>query len=872
MTAGRAIKLVTLITLSTLLGTGCPPKGGRVKDAGVSKDAGGNADNDGDKRPDPENEPKKRREDQGRFAERLCREDMLVVDVPTFIPNLWVKNGRTVATALVRQDEIRKLLEEEANQRLEPWFGDPTGAKRRIHVTLERVFAANSYSGVPLNQQPVADRADPVHLRHLRFTFTSDTPTGRAPENLRPSAQCEALATLQILLDDAIGAEDAARLYVARACDASIQQSATFAPAPHDEWHLTAMGIDQSSVRITGASGSPSAHVAIVDTLPPQKVVSLLGAESPDGVDATPGTMHGAAMGLYVRQVSPTAKITFFKGLSGDGASPIGDLATALQRVHTRFSEASRARAPLVVNLSLGWKADGRVRTSIKGSWTQRHLSWTDGRQIPRDCQMLEDPVGESVRLALIGLRRRGLEVSTLIYAAAGNTILSPPMKYPGKAPTDDPVEALPDPSNVRAVPPVYATDDLLYPANWARRLTELRPGETPTPLVESVGQSGPRNPDPDHTNFRLETPLVAPGVFVPISLGVNTSLTGVTTWADIDLCTDRSGAVAGPFLPPHYSGTSVSTAFASGTAAEALRALQGRRSSGTPPRVIRQDQMTALMTHSGIPCGQVKGHYLAPNFYDIPDVPQLDGTPNPAAHENAAVAPVRTDVRRQLHFKTLMTLIQQPVCMQRVLACTFENPRNHLGRLNSTCLTSALSACDVPLRRRACAGSKPVLAGTRPELECAANKLLSSVTPAPLPKRAPDPLVAGTLGPQPTIYPCTGRCSVFTFSAGGDRMMDITFELNPKWDVARTTRVELRILGNGGFLAGPAYTLSNNPTSDLSPGKLHIVKDIKLENDSVTESMDFRLVFEGKSVTGQQVSISQPLSVHKSTPGWSTP
>lgn len=225
------------------------------------------------------------------------------------------------------------------------------------------------------------------------------------------------------------------------------------------------------------------------------------------------------------------------------------------------------AGAPMLVNLSLGWPPELSQPRILKGD----PAPGSDAGE----CVVTEDPVGESVRGALLSLARRDAEgTPTAVFAASGNR--------PGRARDDGrggQVNNLADqyaalfrvrgaaPDNCGGRYPLPPTPHWFLPGGWSRTPTCAgRPDDPPFYLAFGLGGIADNDRPTVQSINGAEPPLVGPGQHVYVD---HPALQRRPAY----MCAERPPleGLEGPFP---FTGTSVPTALATGAAAKALGVL----------------------------------------------------------------------------------------------------------------------------------------------------------------------------------------------------------------------------------------------------------------------------------------------------------
>ncbi|MEZ4436784.1 MAG: S8/S53 family peptidase [bacterium] len=307
------------------------------------------------------------------------------------------------------------------------------------------------------------------------------------------------------------------------------------------------------------APGEP-VNVLLLDTGVRWQVGDDLGVQTLwtqlDGIqsDASmPLHPHGTWMALFIRQLSPSARIFDLRVLNEHGIGAISDLATALDDA---IGEDDFEVGPLVVNLSLGWAPELSRPRVITGP----------------ACSGVEDPVGEAVRYALARFGDRDADIdSTVVLAAAGNR----PERAARAAELYGAFFAVAEDTGGPRPPhsacpgaPAPPAPDWFYPAEWNRRPTCELQGTTlgaPRYLAWAIGATDDRDEATVLSIDGPEPPVVAPGqhVYADHPFGGDP--------VPAPLCTGAP-SVNLLHLPGAVTGSSVSTALVAGAAAEAQR------------------------------------------------------------------------------------------------------------------------------------------------------------------------------------------------------------------------------------------------------------------------------------------------------------
>lgn len=553
---------------------------------------------------------------------RPCRDDSFFIEVPL---------ARALPQGFVgRIEDVRLLIERDAQERFCYWFvesregggggqdGPVEGGGRPVGPNIPgRACPAAAEADLDRDGRPdVTAVATPVLAptyqgqphegaeRFFRFRFVD----GRGkPLVVQGDFLCDAVDRLRTHLG---AAGDG--VYVGRECDAAAAGFEAHAQMSVLTEHLVTLGIDPDAVRLGAPDPAvPAVHVAIIDTDIDPVVASALGARVVAPREDFPSTMqHGTGMALLVRQVAPDARLHVLPVLDDRGSTPTARLADAILRVLD--DPEIPLHEPLVINLSLGWAPESSHRVALAG------------RSVGRDgavaCSTREDPVGESVRYALLlareadaGRTQRSGPVS--VFAAAGNRSSAP-------HPSLDPVRRGQPGNLVMALdagedpcgrtpwigPDVARRRDLFFPADWGRRPTCRAGAEGQGDMVATaVGAVTGDDRPAVLSTADAYAPLVAPGELVFV-------------WADPawpeqpaespaePLCDEAGEPGSGGFrAPAAYTGTSAATALVSGAAAKAhvLREqISKDRASRNEPALPRLGwrTLTGLLHATGAP------------------------------------------------------------------------------------------------------------------------------------------------------------------------------------------------------------------------------------------------------------------------------
>ena len=287
-----------------------------------------------------------------------------------------------------------------------------------------------------------------------------------------------------------------------------------------------------------GRSVNARVDVALLDTGIDPRVAAALGTQSvelPGGDLAGDLHPHGTHMALLLRQMTERAQIHDVRVLGTNGVGPVGDVARGL----ISSISLGNPNRPLVINLSLGWPPElGQPRL----------MRDANGTVVGR-----EDPVGESVRYALLLARERG----ALVVAAAGNR---PTRAAAARAVYDRwfDVSDMPPATGCAGVP-APAGPRHFFPAEWSRVVT-CAPGGQPASLAWTVGALGEGDAPAALAIDGREHALWLPGEHVYLEV------------PQVPVSTPEFecgvGERAGLSSPTVVSGTSVSAALASGLVA----------------------------------------------------------------------------------------------------------------------------------------------------------------------------------------------------------------------------------------------------------------------------------------------------------------
>ena len=496
---------------------------------------------------------------------RGCRDDLLFVDVPV-ATRLPPRFHRIVAAAAGHLQDAAALAADDAARLGVPgWFEPGVKPEVRRERLLPRRRAGDGYR-VP--------GYGAAHQRFWRLSFHDDGERKRMARD----AQCDVVATTraavrQALADDGQDPKIADSLHIGRACDLSGQIEG----APSDEmleWHLDRLGVAPQHPDAPGGSAR-DVHVALLDTSVEQVVVDLLGGTcSDDGdpesfagvcaVDPGDANWHAGAMGLLVRQVAPNARLHFYPAIGPDSNAPVGELARALDRA---LHEADVQGDALVLNISAGWAPELGSPSLLVGDT----LLGPHGDILENTCRTREDPVGESVRWMLDAARRRDArEAPTAVHAAAGNRSSSPYEDVVGWGLAHG---VATDPCGFN--PALGQSLDAFYPAEWHRRLTCRTRADGSTTagrsLAVAIAASDHHEQPSVHNVPFTDVAIHGPGQHVYVDAQ---GWVGDIPPTEVAPACGTGGLDArAPFLtlPKAISGTSASTALASGIAARAL-------------------------------------------------------------------------------------------------------------------------------------------------------------------------------------------------------------------------------------------------------------------------------------------------------------
>ncbi|MEZ4463970.1 MAG: S8/S53 family peptidase [bacterium] len=463
---------------------------------------------------------------RGSPAEQGCRLDRLFVDAPAEGPSPGPAFGDGLARRL---------------SRLEPgWFcaaGDG-GCLAEVGADIEQGRFAHAAPLIPPGTPHAGDAPERFH----RLSF-------RRP--VRPEALPDVVGAVRRWADEAVAGQ--LTFLVGRECVAiALGTEPRATPA-----------LREAVVRRIGLAPTPpatpwaeAAEVALVDTGLEAVVADELGADAvplPGGDLAGPLHPHGTAMGLLVRQVTPRARLHDVRVLGTPGHGDIGDVARGIIAA-LGIADMDRRRA-LVLNLSLGWPPELGQRRVL--------------RDAAGDAAGFEDPVGESVRFALLlAAREEGPGRPIVVVAAAGNRPGRPEANRlvynsffdvePGATPA------------TRCPGGAPGGPYLFFPAAWSQVPT-CAEGDDPRWLATAIGGLSDADAPATLAILGAEPPLVAPAEHAYVaSARAPASL-------DTFQC-DAPPDVAGFTSPTALTGTSVAAALTSGVV---VRLIAARRDAG---------------------------------------------------------------------------------------------------------------------------------------------------------------------------------------------------------------------------------------------------------------------------------------------------
>ena len=296
---------------------------------------------------------------------RACRSDYFVIDVPVALPGI---------------DNLCSNL----GARLDLWLADNGGA------------IGKTWTSQSLTSEMLSIRPDGSRDQHCLLNFNG---SGGVLVPIPPQAQCDAIATIRAALVAVVGPNQAATLLVARECDARTQSETL--------WHKAALDLPDDV-----ATGGDGVTIAVIDTPIDPTVFTPTECGSARDTSSEPAR-HGAAIGALLRTIAPEADLKFYVGLSEAIGGAVTDVTMA---VHRAIDD--HGSDPLVINMSLGWPPEMGQMSRLTGKkLTQHSRQYLGlGPQANR-CRIIEDPVGESTRRALL----RAQDENIIVLAAAGN-------------------------------------------------------------------------------------------------------------------------------------------------------------------------------------------------------------------------------------------------------------------------------------------------------------------------------------------------------------------------------------------------------------------------------------------------------------------
>ncbi|MEZ4469872.1 MAG: S8/S53 family peptidase [bacterium] len=463
---------------------------------------------------------------RGSPAEQGCRLDRLFVDAPAEGPSPGPAFGDGLARRL---------------SRLEPgWFcaaGDG-GCLAEVGADIEQGRFAHAAPLIPPGTPHAGDAPERFH----RLSF-------RRP--VRPEALPDVVGAVRRWADEAVAGQ--LTFLVGRECVAIALGTEPRATPALREAVVRRIGLAPTP---PGDAVGQAAEVALVDTGLEAVVADELGADAvplPGGDLAGPLHPHGTAMGLLVRQVTPRARLHDVRVLGTPGHGDIGDVARGIIAA-LGIADMDRRRA-LVLNLSLGWPPELGQRRVL--------------RDAAGDAAGFEDPVGESVRFALLlAAREEGPGRPIVVVAAAGNRPGRPEANRlvynsffdvePGATPA------------TRCPGGAPGGPYLFFPAAWSQVPT-CAEGDDPRWLATAIGGLSDADAPATLAILGAEPPLVAPAEHAYVaSARAPASL-------DTFQC-DAPPDVAGFTSPTALTGTSVAAALTSGVV---VRLIAARRDAG---------------------------------------------------------------------------------------------------------------------------------------------------------------------------------------------------------------------------------------------------------------------------------------------------
>ena len=355
-----------------------------------------------------------------------------------------------------------------------------------------------------------------------------------------------------------------------------------------------------------GPSVDPVVNVAVLDTGVDARVAAALGVQRlalPGGDLVGDLHEHGSQMALLVRQVTDRAILHDVRVLGTNGVGPVGDVARGLFAA-LALGAADPDRA-LILNLSIGWPPElGMARN------TRDVNDVINGR---------EDPVGESVRYALMRTQQRAAQHPVLVVAAAGNRPGRPEAVQAVYHRWFDVIDGIAPPTGCAQAAPAGAR--LFFPAEWSRVPSCVaRAPQAPRLLTWSVGALGVGG-----TRSALAIEGVTPGLWAP----------GEHAYVEIPQVPEstpqfecNAGPERGLRSPMAISGTSVSAAFATGVTTRLLAAAFDRRTPLTGAAAALIVQSTARAGEPGphLDACRAEGALLCRNALCLNPTP--DGTP----------------------------------------------------------------------------------------------------------------------------------------------------------------------------------------------------------------------------------------------------
>ncbi|MCA9551502.1 MAG: S8/S53 family peptidase [Myxococcales bacterium] len=335
------------------------------------------------------------------LSERTCPNDAFVVESP-----LWALPFPTsFAGGLASRMETALDTQ---------WFCGPKESCSRSDFSVRVTPVLADYSNAAAFPNVLARRRD-GHRRFLRVDFLRRQSLGWARVGVRSGRACSVVATLRAEAYAQVGLAQPScsgscpqpSILVARECLTGAQDVEAWLDPSTTDWAYQRVA--------TPGVGRGPVEVALLDAGVPPNLRAALGvvSESTPPAALLPSTgeyhAHGAHMAAIIRRVAPDAVISSHRALDGNGTGGIGALARALDNALFPSPQLYTPRAPLVVNVSMGFLPHLTRPSRLSGD----------------ACSTREDGLGESVRYMVdLAAQLDASGAPVLINAAGGNAIL----------------------------------------------------------------------------------------------------------------------------------------------------------------------------------------------------------------------------------------------------------------------------------------------------------------------------------------------------------------------------------------------------------------------------------------------------------------